>query len=112
MISDRAGNNIGEESDIKAVVKEIVTESPLAIDISQPGNLHEGVKTDADGQQNIKRLNLSCKNGIDVVQKKVAVFEKSQKENIGGNRGDKDHFFVSRASFHCQGKGRPGSIIK
>jgi len=49
MVNNRSGNNVRKESDIKAIADKIVAVTPLAVNIRQPGDLHERVKTDADG---------------------------------------------------------------
>ncbi len=49
MVNDRSGNNVGEKSNIKTIADKIVTEAAMTVDIGNPGNLHKGIKTYADG---------------------------------------------------------------
>jgi hypothetical protein len=77
MIGDGPGYHIGKKCDVEAVVEKIIAIPSPAVDVRQPGNLHEGVKADAEGKQKIKPLNICLEKDIDVFQKKITVFKKA-----------------------------------
>ena len=49
MVNNGPGNDVREKSNIKAIADKIVSESTMAVDIGNLGNLHKSIKTDADG---------------------------------------------------------------
>ena len=56
-------------------------------------------------------MNVSRENGINILQKKIAVFKESQQQDVKGDSGDENGFFAFRLIFRCRGQSRSAGKI-
>ena len=47
---------------------------------------------------------MCCKNGVDILQEKIAVFKKSQQQDVKGNSSDENGFFAFCLFFRRRGQ--------
>ena len=112
---DGSGDEVGEVEDAEEEVEERVGGVDLAaIDIDGVGEGLEGVKGDADGEDDLKGEGTDLdaeggKEGVEVGGEEVEVFEEAEEEQVGDDGEDEPGFPVFEGltgqdlSFHAAG---------
>ena len=79
---NRAGNQLREVGNVGGVLEKAVVSRLPTVGIDDIGHLLEGKKADAQGQHNMLQRELRRKQGVDVANKKVEIFEIKQNPEV------------------------------
>src|SRR5690606_4841428 len=85
VMGDRAGYQLREEADEKAVADEIVFVHLAVMGVDQIGNLLKGKKGDGQRQDDVAHRPAQVKGLVERAEKKPGVFVVAEQGDVGGN---------------------------
>ncbi len=85
MIHNGTGNQLGEKRYISGIFQKTVAAALTPVGVDHIGQLLESVKTDTKGQHKMQQGQICLKCGIEILYKKVKIFEIKQYADIHQN---------------------------
>ena len=98
--SDGPLGKLGEKSDIKGIIQEAVSVAASPVYIHQIRDLLEGIKADAERQDQLQKRKLRPKQDIDIFGKKIVVFQKKQNARVQQDACPEPGLFAFLLGYH------------
>ena len=94
VIQHRPGDDVREVGGEQGVAPEANVRRPAMAGIDQEGDLGEGEKGDADGQEHVQRVETGPSEVVDRADKEIGVLEIAQEQQVAGDGEDQPEPFM------------------